>query len=88
MSSEDYRILEVRYGRVLCLPGREETIEHCRFCVHCRSFKIGGNYVLSPSLAFCIRHRDAEEVDLREVEAVKCADHRREGYRSMMSVIG
>jgi hypothetical protein len=88
LSKEEYRILEVRSGRVSCLPGREETIEHCRVCVYSRYFRVRGVYVLSPSLAFCVRHRAWEEVNLREVEAVKCADLRGEGYRSMMSVIG
>jgi hypothetical protein len=88
MPSEDYRTIEVRSGRVLCLPGREETIEHCRFCVYARYFRVGGEYVLSPSLVFCTRGHDAKEVNLCEVEAVKCADHRGEGFRSMMSIIG
>jgi hypothetical protein len=88
MSGSEQRILEVRSGRVACLPGREETIEHCRFCVYSRSFRVRGRDVPSPALAFCVRHRACEEVDLREVEAVTCADHRREGYRSMMNIIG
>ncbi len=42
----------------------------------------------SPALAFCLRHRDANEVNMQKVEAVKCGDKRGEGYRSMMSIIG
>ena len=29
-----------------------------------------------------------EEVNLKEVEAVTCADRKGEGYRSMMNIIG
>jgi hypothetical protein len=88
LSIKEYRILEVRSGKVSCLPGREETIEHCRFCVYSRSFRVKGTEIPSPALAFCVRQRACEEVNLREVEAVTCADRRSEGYRSMMSVIG
>jgi len=42
----------------------------------------------SPALVYCMRHRDAEEVDLRLVEAVKCGDTQGEGYRSMMNILG
>ena len=88
MADDTYRILEVRKGRVPCLPGKDETIEHCRFCVHSRAFRIRGEYMTSPALAYCLRHRAAEEVDLKAVEAVKCADREGEGYRSMMNIIG
>ncbi len=88
MAEKDYRVLEVRKGRVTCLPGREETIEHCRFCVYSRYFRIRGADVRSPSLAFCVRHEAPDEVDLKIVEAVTCADWRGEGYRSMMNIIG
>jgi hypothetical protein len=88
MGKEEYRILEVRSGKVLCLPGKEETIEHCRFCVYSRKFRVRGEDVPSPALAFCVRHRGSDEVNLLDVEAVTCADWRHEGYRSMMSIIG
>jgi hypothetical protein len=88
MSGSKHRVLEVRSGRVACLPGREETIEHCRFCVYSRIFRVRGRDIPSPALAFCVMHRAGEEVELREVESVTCADHRGEGYRSMMNVIG
>lgn len=88
MAEEDYRILEVQHGKVACLPGKEESVEHCRFCVHSRYFRVKGTYVKSPALAFCLRHRDAEDVDIHAVEAVKCGDRRGEGYRSMMNIIG
>ena len=88
MPEEELRILPVKEGRVQCLPGREETIEHCRFCVYSRYFRVGGRYIKSPALAYCLRHRATEEVDLKRVEAVKCADKRGEGYRSMMNIIG
>jgi len=85
---EDYRILDVTSGKVLCLPGRDETIEHCRFCVFSRYFKVKGHYIKSPALAFCVMQRACDEVNLKEVEAVKCADRRGEGYRSIMNIIG
>jgi hypothetical protein len=88
MPEEEYRVLEVSGGRVLCLPDKEETIEHCRFCVYSRYFRVRGELVTSPALAYCLRHRATEEVDLRAVEAVSCADRRGEGYRSMMNIIG
>ena len=88
MPEDEYRVLEVRKGKVPCLPGKEETVEHCRFCVHSRYFRVKGEYGKSPALAYCLRHRDAKEVDLSAVEAVKCGDRRGEGYRSMMSIIG
>jgi hypothetical protein len=88
MPDDDYRILEVRKGRVPCLPGKDESIEHCRFCVYSRAFRVHGEYVTSPALAYCLRHRACEEVDLKVVQAVKCADRQGEGYRSMMNVIG
>jgi hypothetical protein len=88
MTSNNYRVLEVRNGKVQCLPEKPETIEHCRFCVHSRYFRVRGEYVKSPALAYCLRHRATEEVDLRIVEAVQCADKDGEGYRSMMNIIG
>lgn len=88
MPDDEYRILEVRDGKVPCIPGKDETVEHCRFCVHSRFFRIEGVYMKSPALAFCLRHRDANEVNMQKVEAVKCGDKRGEGYRSMMSIIG
>jgi len=88
MTDGDYRVLEVKKGRVQCLPGKAETIEHCRFCVHSRYFRVRGVYIKSPALAYCIRHRATEEVDLKIVEAVQCADRGGEGYRSMMNIIG
>ncbi len=88
MPEDEYRILEVTGGKVACLPGKDETVEHCRFCVHSRFFRVHGVYVKSPALAFCLRHRDAGDIDIRSVEAVKCGDKRGEGYRSMMSIIG
>ncbi len=88
MAEEDYREIPVKKGSVQCLPDREETIEHCRFCVYSRYFRVGGTYVKSPALAYCTRHRATEEVDLSKVESVKCADRRGEGYRSIMNIIG
>jgi len=88
MTDHEYRVLEVTKGKVPCLPGKDETIEHCRFCVHSRYFRVRGEYVKSPALAYCLRHRATEEVDLKIVEAVQCADRKGEGYQSMMNIIG
>jgi hypothetical protein len=88
MSEEELRVLPVKEGKVQCLPEKEETIEHCRFCVYSRYFRVGGRYIKSPALAYCLRHKATEEVDLKQVEAVKCADLKGEGYRSMMNIIG
>ena len=88
MADTHYRVLEVTNGRVPCLPGKQETIEHCRFCVHSRYFRVKGEYIKSPALVYCLRHRATEEVDLKVVEAVQCADRDGEGYRSMMNIIG
>jgi hypothetical protein len=88
MRKDTYRVLEVSGGKVSCLPGKEETIEHCRFCVYSRLFRVRGRDVPSPALAFCVRHRACEEVNLPDVEAVTCADRSGEGYRSMMNIIG
>ena len=88
MTSNNYRVLEVRNGKVQCLPEKAETIEHCRFCVHSRYFRVRGEDIKSPALAYCLRHRATEEVDLSIVEAVQCADKGGEGYRSMMNIIG
>lgn len=88
MNDDKYRVLEVRSGKVDCRPGRKEPVEHCRFCVYSRYFLVGGKYMKSPALVYCMRHRDAEEVDLRLVEAVKCGDLHGEGYRSMMNILG
>lgn len=88
MPEEELRILPVKGGKVQCLPEKKETIEHCRFCVYSRYFQVGGRYIKSPALAYCLRHKATEEVDLKQVEAVKCADLKGEGYRSMMNIIG
>ena len=88
MPEDDYRILPVKGGKVPCLPGKDETIEHCRFCIHSRAFRVKGKFVTSPSLAYCTKSRATDEVDLKVVESVKCADRKGEGYHSMMNIIG
>jgi hypothetical protein len=88
MTDDEYRVLQVTKGKVPCLQGKEETIEHCRFCVHSRYFRVRGTYIKSPALAYCPSHRATEEVDLKIVDAVQCADRTGEGYRSMMNIIG
>ena len=87
MAATDYRELPVKKGRVPCLPEKEEPLEHCRLCIHAREFCIGGKFVKSPSLAYCVRCRDVEEVDLKKVEVVRCADRNGEGFHNIAGII-
>jgi hypothetical protein len=82
-----YRELEVNKGKVPCLPGKEEPLEHCRLCIHAREFRIGKTFVKSPSLAYCLRCRVTEEIDLKKVHAVRCADRRGEGFHNIAGII-
>jgi len=88
MGSDTNQELVVEKGAVQCLSQKKETLDHCRFCIHCREFKIAGRWVKSPSLAYCTTCRVTEEVDLKKIEAVRCADRQGEGFHSMMSIIG
>ncbi len=89
MADKEYRILKVEGGAVDCLPSVREPVEKCRFCVFSRYFKIKGTDYPSPALAFCVLHRqDSREIDLKQVDAVTCADRKGEGFRSMLNVIG
>ncbi|HUU75025.1 MAG TPA: hypothetical protein VMW63_02935 [Methanoregulaceae archaeon] len=88
MPEEKYRVLPVKGGKVCCLPQKEVDIEHCRFCVFSRYFRVRGVYVKSPALAYCTTHRATEEVDLKLVDAVKCGDRRGDGFQSIMNIIG
>jgi hypothetical protein len=81
------RILPVVRGTVECLPRQPVTLEHCRFCVHSTSFRIGGEWITSPARAYCLRSRVVKEVDLSAVEEAECDDLDGEGYRSIMSII-
>jgi hypothetical protein len=87
MSEDSYRVLPVKSGRIACQPDRDETLDHCRFCVFSRYFLVKGRWIKSPALAFCAVHRATEEVDLKCVESVKCGDRTGEGFRSIMNVI-
>jgi len=88
MGSDAYQELEVKGGTVQCLPDKREPVDHCRFCIHCREFKVKGQYVKSPSLAYCVKCRVTGEVDLSAVQAVRCADRQGEGFHSITSLIG
>ena len=59
-----------------------------RFCIHCREFRVKGQYVKSPSLAYCVKSRVTGDVDLSAVQAVRCADRQGEGFHSITSLIG
>jgi len=88
MGSETYRDLDVSGGTVQCLPEKREPVEHCRLCIHCREFKIKGQFVKSPSLAYCAKCRVTGEVNFSTVQAVRCADRQSEGFHSITSLIG
>jgi hypothetical protein len=88
MGDDQYRVIPVKNGRVQCLPDKEEPIDHCRFCIHAREFFIHGVFVKSPSLAYCLKCRATDEVDLKSVESVRCADRQGEGFHSITNIIG
>jgi len=88
MGNDTNRELIVEKGAVQCLSDKRETLDHCRFCIHCREFFVAGQWVKSPSLAYCTKCRVTGEVDLAKITAVRCADRQGEGYHSMMSIIG
>ena len=87
MGESEYRELAVTRGKVPCRPGKDEPLEHCRLCIHAREFRVGGKFVKSPSLAYCVRCKDTEEVDLKKVDAVRCADRKGEGFHSIAGII-
>jgi hypothetical protein len=88
MGDDQYRIIPVRKGTVQCLPDKEEPVEFCRLCIHAREFSVQGRFVKSPSLAYCLKCNVTDEVDLKRVEFVKCADRQGEGFHSITSIIG
>ena len=88
MGDEDYRIIPAIKGKVQCLSEKKEPLEHCGFCIHSREFRINGVFVKSPSLAYCTKCRVTDKVDLRQADAVKCADRQGEGFHSITSIIG
>jgi hypothetical protein len=88
MSDDKYRVLPVLDEKVQCLSDKEEPVDHCRFCIHAREFLVQGRFVKSPSLAYCLQCRVTEEVNLKNVDAVKCADRQGEGFHSIANIIG
>ena len=88
MSSRPLRTLEVVKGFVMCVPGKREDLDHCRFCAHSVRFRIKGKEIPSPARAFCTLQRATQEVDLTQVDAVICDDTVSEGFRSIMNIIG
>ncbi len=80
---------EIRKGAVECRPGEVISLDHCRFCVHSKSFITEGKEQPSPARIYCLAQKPSrEEVDFTRVEAVLCDDRKGEGYRSMMNIIG
>jgi hypothetical protein len=88
MGRETNRELVVERGTVQCLPDKREDLDHCRFCIHCREFRVNGSWVKSPSLAYCTRCRVTDNVDVQKAEGVKCADRQGEGIHSIAGIIG
>lgn len=88
MGSDAYRELEAKGGTVQCLPEKREPLDYCRLCIHAREFKVNGKYVKSPSLAYCVKCRVTDSVDLSKVQAVRCADLKGEGFHSIANIIG
>lgn len=87
MAEGEYRIIPVIKGQVQCLSDKKEPVGNCSFCVHCREFKVGDRFILSPSLAYCTKCRITERVDLEKAVAVKCADHQGGGFHSITNLI-
>ena len=88
MGHNQYRVIPVKNGKVQCLEKKEEPVDHCRFCIHAREFCVNGRFVTSPSLAYCTQCRITEEVNLKNVESVRCADRQGEGFHSIANIIG
>ena len=88
MDNDRHHILPVTEGMVQCLSTKKEPVQHCRLCIHAREFLVQGKYVKSPSLAYCIKSRVTDEVDLKKIESVKCADRQGEGFHNIANIIG
>jgi hypothetical protein len=87
MADEEYRLLPATKGMVQCLPEKKQPLENCGFCIHSREFRVGGNFVRSPALAYCMKCRVTERVDYTKADAVRCADSRGEGFHSITNII-
>jgi hypothetical protein len=87
MGENQYRVLEVTKGVVHCLPDKDEPVEHCRLCIHAREFRVGGRFLKSPSLAYCVACQVTEEVNVKNADAVQCADRRGDGFYNIASII-
>lgn len=74
-------------GMLRCTDGSMITPEKCRFCMHSRSFVVGGKKERSPALAFCLRERTVKPVDYMKATAVFCAESRGDGYASIGNII-
>jgi hypothetical protein len=88
MGGDNYRKIPVKKGKVQCLLDKEEPVDYCRLCIHAREFYVQGRFVKSPSLAYCLKCRTTDDVDLKKVEAVTCADRQGEGFHSIANIIG
>ncbi len=87
LGEEEYRIIPVEKGQVQCLPDKKEPVENCGFCIHSREFGIGGRFVKSPALAYCMKCRVTERVDYGKATAVRCADRQGGGFHSITNLI-
>lgn len=87
MGDDESRVLVAQGGKVQCLPEKKEPLENCGFCIHSREFRVGGKFVKSPALAYCMKCRVTERVDYAKADAVKCADRQGEGFHSIANII-
>ncbi|MCZ0862317.1 hypothetical protein [Methanocorpusculum vombati] len=79
--------IPVSGGSLRCTDGQMVTPEKCRFCMHSRYFVIDGVSHRSPALAFCLRERVCEEVEVSRATAVGCAERRGDGYASVGNIL-
>jgi len=88
MAEDENRVIPVVKGRVDCLPGKKEPVEHCGLCIYSREFRVNEKQAKSPALAYCAKCRVTEKVDYSKATAVTCADRQREGFHSITNLIG
>ena len=88
MGESHYRELPAKNGKVPCLPDKDEPLEHCRLCIHAREFRVDGTFRKSPSLAYCVKCKVTEEVNLKKVDMVRCADRQGEGFHNIAGILG
>lgn len=87
MTDKNTRILVIEDREVQCLPGKRESVEKCRFCVHSKRFREAGIWKVSPARAYCTLCKSNDAVNIDNADAVECDDINGEGYRSILNII-